>query len=831
MPPRRQQGGGENEDGGIQPQLGTGMGNAMPQGWSHFWPPGDYSPQDRKAKLVNDLAPFLASDEGRAFLDGLRQLPNDSSVCPLDFAAFVEAAEPMIAYLSLAVDGQPEEALACVSIAFHHALTTTWREMAEQRFGLGLAHMTPPSLRVHNHPSITLIRQLKGSSIGRLVTIQGTIIRLSPTRPLAIAMDFVCGKCGTRMAAKFPDGKFTPPVKCAGQGCRAKQFEPVRAGAKCSDWRKARLQEVVGADKQAAGQVPRTLEVELWGDLTTSCMVGDAVTATGLVKVLASGDDLGKLGHGKGSKQDLFLIYLEALSVAGPSCNPRLPPPDWLQQQQGEGGAGQQKQKPKQGSGVGTENGTVQFSERDLDFIRKFTEEHDGDQLRQLVLALCPSIYGQELVKAGLLLALCGGVRKGADSGPNQVPTRGDAHVLVVGDPGLGKSQLLQAACSAAPRGVYVCGKTSSSAGLTVSVVRDALTGDYTFEAGAVVLADRGVVCIDEFDKIAHEHQALLEAMEQQQVSVAKAGLVANLPARTTVLAAANPVGGHYNRARSLSENLRLSPAMLSRFDLVFVLMDRPDDAMDQCVSEHVLALHSGLPGKAAAARQRLLEFRGPPALPEVAGGGTGGVRLRLRDRLLQRPEEGDEAPLPTVLLRKYIAYARQHVHPVLTKEARMELQEFYLQLRSQAGGGGMPVTARQLESLVRLSEARARIELRSEVTAADAADVVELMRDALWDWLLGDGMHDAGAVDLRGTSSRGSRGGAGAEAKRFLGSARRAAGARGSDVFSTAELLALANDIGLQVKDVHAFLEALNEAGDILKAGGGKYKLADGDV
>ncbi|EFN56208.1 hypothetical protein CHLNCDRAFT_22556, partial [Chlorella variabilis] len=285
------------------------------------------------------------------------------------------------------------------------------------------------------------------------------------------------------------------------------------------------------------------------------------------------------------------------------------------------------------------------------------------DQLRQLVHSLCPSIFGQELVKAGLLLALLGGVRKagGADGG---MALRGDVHVLLVGDPGLGKSQLLQAAAAAAPRGVYICGNTSSAAGLTVSVVRE--NGEFAFDAGALVLADRGVCCIDEFDKMRSDHQALLGAMEQQEVSVAKAGMVASLPARTTVLAAANPVDGSYNRGRTLLENLRVSPAMLSRFDLVFLLLDRPDAQHDQRLSEHVMALHSGVEARATAARSRLLEGpSGGQPLLLTDGGGGGGGRPALLDRL--RVRRGDDEPLPPQLLRKYIAYARQYVHPRLS--------------------------------------------------------------------------------------------------------------------------------------------------------------------
>lgn len=251
-----------------------------------------------------------------------------------------------------------------------------------------------------------------------------------------------------------------------------------------------------------------------------------------------------RLGDAK--RQCLFVPYVEALSVvshgkenngAGPQAGGTPPADASVIQPEGV------SYLPPNMPG---------FSHLDLQFIRTFTATCEGDQLRQLLHSLCPGICGMELVKAGLLLALFGGLRKGAEGAgkDSSVPVRGDIHVLIVGDPGLGKSQLLQAAAGAAPRGVYVCGSSTSAAGLTVSVAREG--GEFFFDAGAVVLADRGVCCVDEFDKAAGEHAALLGAMEQQEVSVAKAGLVAALPARTTILAASNPVDGQYNRGKTL---------------------------------------------------------------------------------------------------------------------------------------------------------------------------------------------------------------------------------------------------------------------------------------
>ncbi|KAG2441933.1 hypothetical protein HXX76_003538 [Chlamydomonas incerta] len=755
----------------------------------------------------------------------------------------------------------------------------------------GAANGAPPPgrivVRLYNHPaSLTHIRALKSSSIGKLVTLRGTVVRMTPVRPLVTHMDFVCAKCGSRTTQAFTDGVYALPTKCSGDGCRSRTFAPHRASARCVDWQKIRLQELLGADKAAEGQVPRSVEVELAADLVHGAVVGDVVTVVGVVKVMATGDDLGKFaatgnasgggppggpggfpgggggsGGGRNGGSSLFLMYLEAVSL---SC-PR-------QQLQGEvpllgdNSAAGVLQCP--GSAMPS------FTPRDLAFVVRVCEMYGGDQLRQLVHALCPSIYGHELVKAGIVLALLGGVRKhtGAEgpgggaggAGPEcqsrggpraaagRVPVRGDIHVLVVGDPGLGKSQLLQAAAAAAPRGIYVCGNTSTSAGLTVSVVRDAVTGDSVLEAGAVVLSDGGLCCVDEFDKMTNEHQALLEVMEQQEVSVAKAGLVANLPARASILAAANPAGGHYNRAKTLAENLKsTSPAMLSRFDLIFVLLDRPDEQLDQALSEHVMALHSGMVDRADKARQRLLQFGssagpvglltagpsasglGGPSQSFGGGGGTqaglggtqagGGGRVPLSQRLKLSGAAGDNAKLPVQLLKKYVQYARAYCHPRLSEEAKQVLQAFYLQMRAQAVPGSKnPVTARQLESLVRLAEARARAELRPVVERSDAEDVVDLVREALYDRFGAD--LALGCTDYRAGGGRaGSRGG---ETARFMSALRRQAEREGRCIFSSAELYSLANELSLAVRDVAAFVDQLNESGQLLKRGGGQYKV-----
>ncbi|XP_044337960.1 probable DNA helicase MCM8 isoform X4 [Triticum aestivum] len=414
---------------------------------------------------------------------------------------------------------------------------------------------------------------------------------------------------------------------------------------------------------------------------------------------------------------------------------------------------------------------------------------------------------------AGITLALFGAVQKHSMD-QNKVPIRGDIHVIIVGDPGLGKSQLLKAAASVSPRGIYVCGNTTTNAGLTVAVVKDSMTNDYAFEAGAMVLADRGLCCIDEFDKMSAEYQSLLEAMEQQCVSVAKAGLVASLSARTSVLAAANPVGGHYDRGKTVNENLKMNAALLSRFDLVFILLDQPDLFLDKRVSDHIMALHTN-DRSPCSSNKRL---RTVPQFNGSMGIGIDEKKLASRLRLHQEKDR-DFVPLPEPLLRKYISYARSYVTPRMSEPAAVVLRKYYLNLRAHSTcSDGTPITARQLESLVRLAEARARVDLREEVTEQDANDVVEIMNESLYDKYV----DEHGCVDYARSGGMSQQ----KEAKRLMSALNKQSELQQKDHFSRAEIRSLADKISLQVPDLDDIMEKLNSAGYIVHKGQNIYQI-----
>ena len=304
-------------------------------------------------------------------------------------------------------------------------------------------------------------------------------------------------------------------------------------------------------------------------------------------------------------------------------------------------------------------------------------------------------------IKQALAIQLFGGSRKQL---PDGMRLRGDINMLLLGDPSVAKSQFLKFVSAVAPIGVYTSGKGSSAAGLTASVVRDPGTGEFHLEGGALVLADGGLVAIDEFDKMREQDRvAIHEAMEQQTISIAKAGITTILNSRTSVLAAANPIFGRYDDMRSASDNIDFQTSILSRFDLIFIVRDIQDNARDKQLAKHVLNVH----------RQ-----------------GNAAIRQMERDGVEH---------IPIDLLRKYIAYARRHCQPRLDEDAATLLKNHYVQFRHsvakearQNGGGSggvIPITVRQLEAIVRISEAYARMELSEHATKKHVEEAIRLFQ------------------------------------------------------------------------------------------------------
>lgn len=380
---------------------------------------------------------------------------------------------------------------------------------------------------------------------------------------------------------------------------------------------------------------------------------------------------------------------------------------------------------------------------------------------------------------------------------------------------------MLQSVANISPRSVYVCGNTTTTSGLTVTLSKDGGSGDYALEAGALVLADQGCCCIDEFDKMGNQHQALLEAMEQQSISIAKAGIVCSLPARTSIIAAANPVGGHYSKSKTVSENLKMGSALLSRFDLVFILLDKPDEEIDSMLSDHVMALHAGKNRSMAA----VTVTRQNPNTSANSSILLCGADKPLSERLKFSPGEHVDY-IPPQLLRKYVGYARKYVHPKIGPDAAKVLQDFYITLRKQHQGmDSTPITTRQLESLIRLTESRARLELREVATKEDAEDVIEIMKYSMIDTY----SDQFGSLDFL-RSQHGSGMSGRSKPKKFVGALQKVSERTYNSIFTIQQMRQIAQEIGLQVGDFEGFVSSLNNQGFLLKKGPKVYQLQTTD-
>ncbi|KAJ1960278.1 hypothetical protein IWQ62_004292 [Dispira parvispora] len=350
-------------------------------------------------------------------------------------------------------------------------------------------------IRLQAFEPITPLKSLKSNMVGKLICIRGTVVRTSLVKPLLTQISFVCAMCNRRQTLKVDDGKYTKPYKCTSSGCKSREFLPERGtqgDTQTIDWQRIRIQEKFADDRLDSGRVPRTVECELTHDLVDSVLPGDVVTCTGIVKVIQSNDMGPARGRGQNS---MYILYLDAVAISrvGETLQEEINSDSTITT------ANSEQSHPTAGQGTANANDSptdttskygevgskdaIQFSHKDLLFIQELFQERQ--LLKLIVNSFCPTIYGNELIKLGILLCQFGGRRRRLMYDNNHIPMRPDPHVLVVGDPGMGKSQMLNAAVSIAPRGVYVCGSSGISAcGLTVTICKDSATGDSALEAG-----------------------------------------------------------------------------------------------------------------------------------------------------------------------------------------------------------------------------------------------------------------------------------------------------------------------------------------------------------
>ncbi|KAJ1027425.1 hypothetical protein NDA18_003431 [Ustilago nuda] len=544
------------------------------------------------------------------------------------------------------------------------------------------------------------MRDLNPADIDKLVTVRGLVIRATPIIPEMKQAFFRCLVCNHTVPVEIDRGRIAEPDRCPRQVCNLQgSMSLIHNRCEFSDRQVVRIQET--PDVVPDGQTPHTVSMCAYDELVDVSKPGDRVEITGIFRSTPV-----RVNPRQRSLKSLYKTFVDILHIK--RTNVKRLGVDLSTRDASEQAAG----PGAQAVGVGGEE-----DDEDIDVQSSFAVHDDADMPRSqdledklrsiadrpdlyelLARSLAPSIYEMDDVKKGILLQLFGGTNKtistgGGGGGPRY---RGDINILMVGDPGIAKSQILQYVHKIAPRGVYASGKGSSAVGLTAYVTRDPDTKQLVLESGALVLSDGGVCCIDEFDKMSEATRSVLhEVMEQQTLSIAKAGIITTLNARASILAAANPTGSRYNVNLPITKNIDLPPTLISRFDLVYLVLDKIDEANDRRLARHLVSLY-----------------------------------------FEDKPDTGGKDILPIETLTAYISYARNRISPILTKEAGEALAARYVELRKvgedpRSAERRITATTRQLESMIRLSEAHARMRFADQVIVADVEEAARLIREA----------------------------------------------------------------------------------------------------
>lgn len=500
-------------------------------------------------------------------------------------------------------------------------------------------------IRIVNFPKSQEIkvRNIRSKNLNEMIVIEGIIRQASDVRPQVVNAKFECPSCGTIMSVLQIEKKFREPPRCS---CGR------RGGFKLLSKEMVDTQRLVveeAPESLSGGEQPKRINVFVKEDLVEPKMEekttpGSRIRIIGILKEVP-------VPLQTGGMSTRFELAIEANNV--------IPLEETFEE--------------------------LDITDEDERQILELSE--DPMVFENLARSITPSIWGYEEIKKSLVLQLFSGVQKTHKDGQK---SRGDIHILLIGDPGVAKSVTLGFMANISPKGRYVVGKSASGAGLTATVVRDEYLRGWSLEAGAMVLANKGLVCIDELEKMdPNDRSAMHEAMEQQTITISKANVQATLRAETSVLAAANPKFGRFDPSQPIAQQIDLPPTLINRFDIIFTLRDIPDRIKDEMIAEHVLNEHRN---------------------------------------------EGEGMLVPRELFRKYVAYAKQRIKPELSDDAIKEIKDFYVELRNKpiASEGGLrpiPISARQLQALIRMSEACAKMRLSKKVTKDDARKSIELMK------------------------------------------------------------------------------------------------------
>jgi replicative DNA helicase Mcm len=486
------------------------------------------------------------------------------------------------------------------------------------------------------HGYTVMVRNITADYISKFIAVEGVVNRISDVLPKVSNALFICNRCDTHNWVIQSKRMLREPGRCSGCG-KGGDFRFIPEQSEWIDVQRLEIQEPLEILK--GGEQARRIEIWAEDDITDVTTAGDKVLVTGMVRLLPP--------RAKGS---VYSRYIEANSI------------EPVEKEFEEFEIGPEEEKE----------------------IKKLSK--DPKLYEKIINSIAPSIYGYREVKEAIALQLFSG--RAGKVLPDGTAVRPDIHLLLIGDPGVAKSRILQYVDQIAPKSIYVTGKGTTGAGLTATAEKDEMQeGAWTLKAGALVLAGGGIAAIDEFDKMDKEDRgAMHEAMEQQTISVAKAGIITKFRANTSILAASNPKFSRFDSYKPLADQFDIPPTLISRFDLIFPIRDVLDSETDRAIASHMLKMHMS-----------------EEELEEIA------------------PE------LDTELFRRYIAYARTNVKPQLTEDAGDKIKEYYVALRARGRGGTAAATPRQLEALVRLAEASSKVRLSDEVTVADVERAIRL--------------------------------------------------------------------------------------------------------